>query len=463
MSGHALILIPEEDGLGLPPHLLSRIAGLPLLYRLVYSCWRAGVERVAIMVPPQTLAEAESHLAQIHTRRGGTLQFFSDWQALWNLTPGGRLDGPRLVLVANVLPIPTFFAEFTHFPVPAGNLALAVAGPPGSGEACALRAEHPLYLATRQDQRVTSLGFYTPPGNCCAVGLVSFSPAAWGDWRSWQAGQQSGKSSPGGPETLLFPYLAEQAQENKVVAVESPPLGLSLVSKHQDLRQVAFRLITATHGSPWGEGFLESSINRELARKILLRIADWPVTPNYVTIINYLLGLFAVGGFLSGTYWGGVAASLFLILVMVLDCLDGLMARVTFRETWQGILLDLYGDTVLNLLIFCGIAIGQYRVTGQKFFLFLLPLIIVGYIWCWRETDPTLGKSREHLEHKIRTRPKESRSPGQQAVNEATSRDFFYLILLLALFDHLDWFIVATGLGSSIFALVLWRQRRGQN
>jgi phosphatidylglycerophosphate synthase len=463
MAGHALILLPEEAGQVLPPYFFSRIAGLPLLYRLIYSCWRSGVNRVSIMAPREARADLESHLDRIYTRKGGAVQLISDWQDLWNHTQGDQGDGPMLVLVADLLPLPTFMAEFAHFPVPAGSLALAVTGPPGSGEVCAFRERHPAYLATRQDRLITSLGFYAPPGNCCAMGLVAFSKAAWEDWRLWQ-GRQSGTDSGTSPETWLYPYLAEQAREKKIVAVESPPLGVSLVSGSQDLRQVGFRLITATAGSPWGEGYFEGSLNRELARKILWRISEWPVTPNYITASNYLLGLAAIAGFLNGTYWGCLAGALFLPLIMVLDCLDGLLARVIFRETWEGVLLDLYSDRVQDVLILCGISIGQYRATGRPLFLALLLPLILGYAWCWRETNPIRGKSREKVEDLLRTRSRKKQPPGERVLTEAASRDFFYLILLFALFNHLDWFILATGIGTGLFALVLlWLRRRGQD
>jgi len=293
--------------------------------------------------------------------------------------------------------------------------------------------------------------------------MALFSQSAWRDWQSWLMGQALSEGAPAAPDTALFPYLALQAREKRVQGIESDSVSVALIQNDQDAREATTRLINAAQGSPWGEGYLESSVSRRLARKILLRLtaAAPKINPNFITVSDLLLGLVAVAGFLTGNYWAGLGAALLLPLVIVLDMLDGLLARLTFQESREGRVLDLYGDTILNLLIFCGIAVGQYRATGRVLFLFLLIPRTIGYIWCWRLTNPLKDETRKTMDGLSPLEPQEFRTRPEKALNETISRDFFYLIVLAALFNILDWLIIAVAIGANLFGLFLfWRQRQ---
>jgi phosphatidylglycerophosphate synthase len=463
MLTHAIILVPEEQDHGLPPYLFKKVIGLPVLHRLIYSLWRAGIVRVSLLTAPEAAPSLEQDIAHISQTGGGAYQVYATWHALWSAAQDSQADSPVLVLTANVLATPKFLAEFARFPVPSGQLALAVTGPPESTAGAACRLNQPSYQAILEDNLVTSIELSSQPENPCALGLGLFSRSAWEGWQQWHLSQAWPEAAPPtDPHEALFPYIAEQTRKGKVIGVASDPHAVSIIHSDQDLKPAAVRLIAATEGSPWGEGFLESSVNRRLARKILLHLADsaTQVNPNLITVSDLVIGLVAVAGFLTGTYWGSLIAALLLPLVIVLDTLDGLLARLTFQESRQGIVLDLYGDTILNLLIFYGIALGQYRATDQSLFLVLLIPLTLGYVWCWRLTDPLQGESQKKAAKLAPVGSKEFHSASEKAVNESASRDFFYLILLCALFNILDWFIIAVAVGANLFALFLYRRQR---
>ncbi len=463
MVTQAVILLPEEKGQVLPSYLFSRVVGIPFLHRLIYCLWRTGVARVSILAKPEAKASLEHHLTEIKQNSSGSLQAYSNWQDLWDNTPDKQEDYPRLMLVANVLPTCNFLAEFVRFPVPPGQLALTVTAPSLFAEGFPSRMSRPAYQVILEHHRVTSIRFSPRLQNHCALGLVSFSKPAWHGWQQWQMSQNNDKAvSTSFSETALFGYLARQAQGKKVIGFESDPLSISLIQGNKDIEEASARLIAAAQGSPWGEGYLESSLNRKISRKILLHFSALAlrVNPSLITFSDLLVGLVAVAGFLTGTYWGSLAAALLLPLIMVLDTLDGLLARLTFQETRQGRLLDLYGDTILNLLIFYGIAIGQYRATGRPLFLALLLPLTIGYVWCWRLTNPLREMSPEGATTATPVGSPDSMSGTEEVVRETSSRDFFYLILLCALFNRLDWFIMATAVGTILFALILpWLRR----
>ena len=74
-------------------------------------------------------------------------------------------------------------------------------------------------------------------------------------------------------------------------------------------------------------------INRPLENWITRRIADWPITPNQVSVIVTLIAFAATGLFLAGWL---LPASLLTLVVNVLDGVDGKLARVKGLTTKLG-------------------------------------------------------------------------------------------------------------------------------
>ncbi len=448
----ALILVPAGSGDTLPDYLLAMVAGLPLLDRLILTVWRAGVPRVTLLARPKVRHCLERHLAPLSRRGGGSLDVVSRLEALESYP-----EHPWLVLSADTLPAPAWLQRFVETPLESGSAALALA--PAAGELPAPDR------GTAADcwTALGALGPETGPRRPGALALVS--AAAWQGWWEWRRGEGAAAARAAStPEAALFGYLAHLRQQGRLVPVAAEPMALSLISRREDLKDAANRLVISLTGSPWDEGFLEYSLNRRLARRLLLHLATAPITPNQITLLDLSLGLLAVLLFLTGTYWGSLAGALLLPLVMVLDCLDGMLARLTFRETRLGLMLDLYGDTVLNLLVFLALSVGRYRATGQGFYLVLLLPLATGYLWCWRLTDPLWDRPRPAAPPLgPGDRP---RALAGQVVNEIASRDFVYLILLFAVLDRLEWFVAAVALGTHLFALALtWlsRRRQGKN
>ncbi len=288
----------------------------------------------------------------------------------------------------------------------------------------------------------------------------SFSPPKPG--RTGMIGKWKRGTEPLNPDSVLgdfYGYVARKAIQNRVLGIVLDPSGILSVYDDQDQAVATAHLIAAQDSSPVGEGILENSWNRRIARLILPWILTRGITPNQITLASLLVGLLAVWGFAQGSYGASVGAALLLPLILVLDCLDGAVARLKFQESRLGALLDLHGDTVLNLLLLMGISVGCYRTSGHPLFLASGLLLTVGYLACWwlinfADTKPIIADQ-----------PPESQvSSSDQILEEAVSRDFFYIILLLAILNWLDWMIVATAVGTNIFALIFYRRKSdGQN
>lgn len=466
MVEEAVILMPKEETDCVPPYLFAPVAGLPLLQREILGLRRVGVTSVTILVSLAVRSDLEQQLSRV---LGFTdnLKLISDWDALWKQTRNGNKDNPRLAVLANFLADPRFLAKFINHPVPPGALALGLVD---SSSALGSNRYHEnegrlSYPVILKEGLVTCLGYSNSGNGLKAAGVVLFSYAAWQGWQLWQENQRKLRGAfsmdPGVP---LFDYINQQARLNRVLEVVSDPIYISAVYHDQDRKEASARLIASADVSPLGDGCLEGSLNRTLARTLLPWVLASPVTPNQITIASLLLGLVAALGFAIGTYGFSLAASLLLPLIMVLDCLDGTVARLKFQESRLGARLDLYGDTVLNLVIFWGIAVGQYQASGRPLFLKLGLLLTLGYLACWWLLEPPGARHGDpvHSFPGVRLCPSKLKKAGK-LLEEAVSRDFFYIILLCALINCLDYLFMGIAVGTNIFALFLfWQQRHGQ-
>lgn len=427
----ALILVAPDPPPGLSPWHLLEVAGRPHLERLVLSCWQAGVSQVYLLAPPGLQPVVNLSLARLRRRQGGSVELAPDWAAVEGLPPSSWL-----VLTANSVPSPALVARLARHPVAPGEAAVVCTDDP------AWPADAPPHLPALT-ARLEEHGL---PG-WRATGLTQLSPEAWEEWHRWRRDTQKPRKCQPNPAALLEAGLRHLEKSERLVAIAAEPFSLTYLGRPQDTEVAARRLAAGLSGSPWREGWLEASLNRRLARALLPMVATWPVRPTQITLLHLTLGLLAASLFLQGPYLSAVAGALLLPLVVVLDCLDGLLARLTFRQSRLGEFLDLYGDTLLNLIIFLSISAGLYRTSGNPLYLALLVPLASGYGWCWWLTDPHLWQVRK------------LKAPGLPAaarpvVSEVTSRDFVYLILVFALLGRLDWFIVGVAAGSHLFAFL---------
>ncbi len=309
-----------------------------------------------------------------------------------------------------------------------------------------------------QNGLVISLNLLGSTNGFQLAGLTLLSAEAWKDWQDWQKRQDIeplANQNPGLDD--FYNYVALKVKEHQVLGRTLDPSGILAVYDDQDQVVATAHLIAGQDSSPMGEGILENSWNRKIARLILPWLLTQGITPNQITLVSFLVGLLAVWGFAQGSYYASVGAALLLPLILVMDCLDGAVARLKFQESRLGALLDLHGDTVLNLLLFLGITLGSYRSSGHPLYLASGLLLTVGYLACWWLINPT------DVKPVVADQPDDSHlSSSEKILGEAVSRDFIYIILLMAILNWLDWMIVGMAVGTNIFAVIFyWRQSDG--
>jgi phosphatidylglycerophosphate synthase len=88
------------------------------------------------------------------------------------------------------------------------------------------------------------------------------------------------------------------------------------------------------------------------------------VTPNWVTIGGLIVGILAALLYAQGFYAAYVAGALLFFVSGLFDEVDGMLARIKFRESVFGTWFEGLVDEATYLLVFSGMTVGLYRQRG---------------------------------------------------------------------------------------------------
>jgi len=211
-----------------------------------------------------------------------------------------------------------------------------------------------------------------------------------------------------------------------------------------------------------GDSYLAALLDRPMSRPLTRLLLRTPLAPSHVTLLSAATGLLGAAGLATVSYWERLGGILLLVASIVLDCVDGDMARVELAQSPAGARLDMMGDYVVHVAVFVGLAIGLWReglpasggwaalalLTGVGAAMTVVHLVFV---------RPALRQGGDlHW-------PGDSGSlhgrPGASLAEKLASRDYTYLLLVLAVIGHLEWFLYAAAGGAWVFtaALVAYR------
>ena len=98
--------------------------------------------------------------------------------------------------------------------------------------------------------------------------------------------------------------------------------------------------------------------HNSIAAQIVSVLKNTWVTPDQVTYISIFIGLISAYIFSLGTPWSFFLAGIILELVLILDCVDGQLARVKKCASDWGRLLDGIAGYIIYLAVLGGIMIG---------------------------------------------------------------------------------------------------------
>ena len=412
---------------------LAEVAGLPLLHRALLSGGKAGVRRW-IVLAPHDAEWVRSSLATAYKLRDIA------WQVQdLRTTESGRLAA---VLPTEDVLVVTVPAVFDYRLLADLQDALAPT-------LCVTRAAAPTPTdIVVHDGHIVAGAMQGAPAYR-STGILRCSGMQLGQVLGQAADEVCQSSS---PHTVLLTRLLTQTTvraldvSRRLWLLITEPLDVSVATAEEQLLRSLGRE---------GDSVLVRTLDRRLSQLLTKRLMRTSVTPNQITLGSAAVGIIGAFFLAQPSQVWQVLGSLLFLLSTIMDGCDGEIARLTFQESAFGAKLDLIMDNVVHLVLFPSIALGLYRREYDTLYFVLGGLTLGGilisiavylpYLLRRQKMHSTLARLHEHL----------------------ASRDFAYVLPVLALLDGLQWFLWATTVGTYLFA-VAWvviaaRERRQQH
>ena len=129
-------------------------------------------------------------------------------------------------------------------------------------------------------------------------------------------------------------------------------------SEIDSINEGRLRLKMANRGN---DGFFSVFVLRKFSKLFTWAAVRLKVTPNQITLISFAIGLLSAYEFSRGDFWSIFIGALLLQLSIIVDCVDGELARYTRRFSQLGAWLDAITDRIKEYLVFFGLAYGAAR------------------------------------------------------------------------------------------------------
>ena len=109
------------------------------------------------------------------------------------------------------------------------------------------------------------------------------------------------------------------------------------------------------------DGFFSVFFLRKFSKLFTWAAVRLKMTPNQVTLISFAIGLYSAYQFSLGTFWSIFAGAVLLQLSIIVDCVDGELARYTRQFSQLGAWLDAITDRIKEYLVFFALAYGAAK------------------------------------------------------------------------------------------------------
>ena len=448
---------------------LMRVGGLSLLQRAVLTLQRACLSQLVILAGDEE--EALRHLLRQDSRVTTVLcwrpvrEFPPQDPRTWETLATG-LSGPCLILGTHAV-FARGLVERLRAEVREGQTAILVSHPAIQGHegglpnpTVQLRADRLVALEDRPSgdgTRITAAEMVVLPAHLLGAIGKSVRGAEAGSRRA----HESATVAP------LRTLIERAAGEGLVKVVPASPVSRQWYSdvRGAEGTKEAERTLLQLLRAGELDGFVDRYFNRKVSvalTRLFLRVG---LSPNAITVVATLIGLLAAACFAVGSYGAGVLGALLFQLSAVVDCCDGEVARLTFRESPLGERLDIVTDNIVHMAIFAGIAWGLFlhQRAGTAGWGGLnalavpvpwLPLALGGAaivgngisLWLVERAKARRGRGTWT-------------DPAQAARTEfllknVASRDFSVAVLLFAVLDLLPWFLWLVAIGVNVFWII---------
>lgn len=179
--------------------------------------------------------------------------------------------------------------------------------------------------------------------------------------------------------------------------------------------------------------------------------AALPVTPNQITALSLILGLWAVYLFYVGGMQNTLVAALLFTFSYILDNCDGTIARMKGMTSEFGKRFDTFVDWFVNNCFFVFLGWGETVRTGQDFWLWCG--VVAAFGGTVNYIIDQIRDSRETAtgEEKVHDGPEDSVGDQTVYTSRVIRSDFCFIVLGLALFNGVWVLLPAAAIGAQVY------------
>ena len=174
------------------------------------------------------------------------------------------------------------------------------------------------------------------------------------------------------------------------------------VSAAQAVSAVSDARIAQLQSNRMDDGFYSTFVVRRLSKPLTRLALRLNMSPNAVTLVSFAVGMGAAGAFAAGSRWALILGAVLLQLSLVIDCVDGEVARATRKFSALGAWLDASTDRVKEYLAYAGLAIGAAAVTGVN--IWPLAILMLVLQTTRHMTDYDFGRVQRSREARVEPR-----------------------------------------------------------
>jgi len=353
--------------------VLFKIAGVPLLGRVLYKLKDAGIQDVYIVTGYQGDA-IRKHIGGNYA--GLDVQYIEakDWEGgnLYSLVAAAGFSKDNFILC---------MGDHLFDPQIVKNLIDT-----DLNSVVALAVDRVVYSADdtkvlEQESKIVDIGKSINPSNCVDTGIFLCSPKIF--TYAEKAKEQ------GASELAHCMRLAAQNEGAQVVDI-SGHFWVDVDTK-KDVERAKRLLVERSQKGRGASDFVAHYINRPVENAIIHSISDSGITPNQLTIATNVVAYFVTALFFFGYLLIG---SILTFVVGILDGLDGKLARLHRRTTKLGLMEHPF-DLLFEFSWLLALAIFLSQSQG------LLPLVlatwsitfIAFYRFCYDQFSRSMGIS----------------------------------------------------------------------
>ena len=125
------------------------------------------------------------------------------------------------------------------------------------------------------------------------------------------------------------------------------------------------------------DGFFSVFFLRRVSKLVTWAAVKVGATPNQVTLASFAIGLYAAFLFAQGDTWSLIGGAILLQVSIIVDCVDGEIARYTRKFSELGAWLDAITDRVKEYAVFLGLAYGTFVQNGQNLWVLAAVLMAI--------------------------------------------------------------------------------------